>query len=95
MSDPDDSGTHPSVKAEPRGDEPPQDVPPAPPRTPGLLEEPEFQRFGKVLKIFLWPFMFSFGMAYVGGARSVDWLHFAGLGGVLLCMIALLVWLIS
>ena len=49
----------------------------------------------KVLKIFLWPFMFSFGMAYVGGARSVGWLHFAGLGGVLLCMIALLVWLIS
>jgi hypothetical protein len=60
-----------------------------------LRDHPEFQRLGRALKVFLWPFLFSWIVAYAGSARNLDWLHFAGLGGVGLCMLALLVWLIS
>jgi hypothetical protein len=44
-------------------------------------------------KLFIWPFLFSMAMAFVGSRRDVDWLYYAGLGGVGLSMIALFVWL--
>jgi hypothetical protein len=31
----------------------------------------------------------------VGSARGVEWIYFAGLGGVTISMLVLLIWLIS
>jgi hypothetical protein len=45
-------------------------------------------------KAFIFPFLFSWAVAYVGSARDLDWLHFTGLGGVGLTMLVLMVWLI-
>ncbi|MGD8859076.1 MAG: hypothetical protein PVI30_03635 [Myxococcales bacterium] len=79
-----------TAPAESQGSEPP---PRQAPET--IRNHPEFQRLGRALKVFLWPFLFSWIVAYAGSARGMDWLHFVGLGGVGLCMLGLLVWLIS
>jgi hypothetical protein len=60
-----------------------------------LRDHPEFQRLGRAIRVFLYPFLISWIVAYVGSARGMDWLHFVGLGGVGLTMLGLLVWLIS
>jgi hypothetical protein len=49
----------------------------------------------RAFKLFLPPFLFSWALAYIGGERGVEWLYFAGLGGVTLSMVVLLMWLIS
>jgi len=49
----------------------------------------------RALKLFLLPFLFSWAFAYVGSARGVEWLYYAGLGGVTLSLIVLMIWLIS
>jgi hypothetical protein len=49
----------------------------------------------RALRIFLVPFLLSWAFAYVGSARGAEWLYFAGLGGVTLSLVALMIWLIS
>jgi len=48
----------------------------------------------RAAKAFLWPFMISMAMAFIGGRRDIDWLYYAGLGGVGLSMIGLFMWLV-
>lgn len=47
----------------------------------------------RAAKVFLWPFLFSMALAFIGGRRELDALYYAGLGGVALSMIGLFVWL--
>lgn len=49
----------------------------------------------RALKIFLVPFLLSWAFAYVGSARGTEWLYYAGLGGVTLSLVVLMIWLIS
>ena len=75
----------------------PQDKPEdAEPKSP-VEESPEASLRGlaNAFKRFLIAFLFSWAVAYVGSARGVEWLYFAGLGGVTVSMLALLIWLIS
>jgi hypothetical protein len=71
----------------------PEDAEPKPP----AQESPEASLRGlaNAFKRFLVAFLFSWGVAYVGSARGIEWLYFTGLGGVTVSMLALLVWLIS
>jgi hypothetical protein len=64
------------------------DQPPPPPEPSPL--EPAL----RAAKAFLWPFMFSFALAFVGSRRENDWLLYAGLGGIALSMIGLFLWLV-
>ena len=48
----------------------------------------------RAAKAFLWPFMISMAMAFIGGRREIDWLYYLGLGGVALSMIGLFLWLV-
>jgi hypothetical protein len=48
----------------------------------------------RVTRTFLVPFLLSWAIAYVGGQRGVEWLYYAGLGGVGLSVIGLLLWLL-
>ncbi|MDH5671251.1 MAG: hypothetical protein OEZ06_03825 [Myxococcales bacterium] len=59
-----------------------------------LSDREQAERLLRVARIFLLPFMFSWALAYVGSARGSDLVHFIGLGGVGLSMLALLLWLI-
>jgi hypothetical protein len=68
--------------------EPESESQPPPPPEPSPLEPA--LRAGK---LFLWPFMFSMAMAFIGGRRDIDWLYYAGLAGVGLSMVSLFVWL--
>lgn len=68
------------------------DQPPEPPQSP-----PPDQQVAALLKVFrrfMFPFLFSWAVAYVGSSRGSDWMHFAGLGGVGLSIIGLLLWLL-
>ena len=47
----------------------------------------------RVFRRFMIPFLFSWAMAYVGSNRGLEWMYFAGLGGVGLSIIGLLLWL--
>jgi hypothetical protein len=49
----------------------------------------------RAFKLFMVPFLLSWAFAYVGSARGIEWLYFAGLGGVSLSLIVLMIWLIS
>jgi hypothetical protein len=49
----------------------------------------------RAFRRFLVPFLFSWALAYVGSARGVEWLYFAGLGGVTVSLVVLMIWLIS
>jgi hypothetical protein len=84
---------------EPPG-EPAQPVPAAdvaPPRSAGVLPSDDAPLRGlfRALRIFLVPFLLSWAFAYVGSARGAEWLYFAGLGGVTLSLVGLMIWLIS
>jgi hypothetical protein len=57
-------------------------------------DAPLFTLF-RAFRRFLVPFLLSWALAYVGSARGVEWLYYAGLGGVTLSLVVLLVWLIS
>jgi hypothetical protein len=65
---------------------------------PGQAPEPDdapLRNLFRVFRRFLVPFLFSWALAYVGSARGIEWLHYTGLGGVTLCLIVLMIWLIS
>lgn len=64
------------------------------PKQPVRPEASPFAGLFRAFKMFLVPFLFSWALAYVGSARDVEWIYFAGLGGVTVSMLALLVWLI-
>jgi hypothetical protein len=66
----------------------PDHEPPPPAPEPSPLE-PAL----RAAKVFLWPFMLSMAMAFIGARRDIDWLYYAGLGGVGLSMIGLFIWL--
>lgn len=68
---------------DPEPHEPPPPAPEPSPLAPAL----------RAAKAFLWPFMLSMAMAFIGGRRDIDWLYYAGLGGVGLSMAGLFVWL--
>jgi hypothetical protein len=67
---------------------PPPEHPSRPPEASPL--EPAL----RAAKTFLWPFMLSMAMAFVGARRDIDWLYYAGLGGVAVSMIGLFLWLV-
>ena len=48
----------------------------------------------RVARAFLVPFLLSWTVAYVGGEWGVEWLYYAGLGGVGISIIGLMVWLL-
>jgi len=56
--------------------------------------EHPFAGLVRAFKRFLGPFLCSWAVAYVGASTAVDWLHYAGLVGVGVSMMALLIWLI-
>ncbi len=64
-------------------------------REPDSSPEEALRKLARAFKLFLFPFLFSWALAYVGSARGLEWLYFTGLGGVTLSMVVLLVWLIS
>lgn len=49
----------------------------------------------RVAQRFMVPFVLSFVLAFIGSQLNLMWLYFAGLIGVGLAMLGLLVWLIS
>ena len=57
--------------------------------------EASLRGLANAFKLFLFPFLFSWALAYVGSARGTEWLYFAGLGGVTLSLVVLMIWLIS
>ena len=65
------------------------------PSTPAPTDSSALSGMFRALRIFLVPFLFSWALAYVGSARGAEWLYFAGRGGVLISMLALMVWIIS
>lgn len=52
------------------------------------------ERLFRVARRFMVPFMLSWAIAFIGSQRDIEWLYFAGLGGVTLSMLGLMVWLI-
>lgn len=74
-------------------DEPPTDQP-SPPASDAPEEAP-FDGLLRAFKRFLFPFLLSWVFAYVGANTQLEWLYFAGLAGVGLSMLWLMVWLIS
>jgi hypothetical protein len=48
----------------------------------------------RVARAFLVPFLLSWTVAYVAGEWEIEWLYYAGLGGVGLSIIGLMVWLL-
>ena len=48
----------------------------------------------RVTRTFLVPFLLSWALAYIGGERGMEWLYYAGLGGVGVSVIGLLLWLL-
>lgn len=63
--------------------------------SPPSTEEHPLASLGRAFKRFLIPFLLSWVLAYVGANLQLDWLYFAGLVGVGVSMLVLLVWLIS
>jgi hypothetical protein len=49
---------------------------------------------GRVVRTFLVPFLSSWFLSYVGGQLGYEWLYYAGLTGVGLSVIGLLLWLL-
>jgi hypothetical protein len=48
----------------------------------------------RVTRTFLVPFLISWALAYLGGEWGNEWMYFAGLAGVGLSIIGLLLWLL-
>jgi len=48
----------------------------------------------RVARAFLVPFLLSWTVAYVAGEWRIEWLYYAGLGGVGISIIGLMVWLL-
>jgi len=65
-----------------------------PPARRDPRDEDPFGSAARAARAFLFPFLFSFALAYIGSVRAIDWMHFVGLGGVGLSMIGLMIWLI-
>ncbi len=65
------------------------------PTEPKPTDDSPLSGLFRVLGRFLVPFVFSWALAYVGSARNVEWLYYAGLGGVTLSLVVLMIWLIS
>lgn len=76
------------IEAKPTGehDRPAPSAPPDDSSLPGMF---------RALKVFLVPFMLSWAFAYVGSAQGTEWLYYAGLGGVTLSLVVLMIWLVS
>jgi hypothetical protein len=75
---------------------PPEPPPPQAPKPPeAAAEEHPLAGLLRAFKRFLIPFLLSWVLAYVGSNLQLDWLYFAGLGGVGVSMLVFLVWLIS
>ena len=81
-----EGGEKPEEKPKPEGEKPGQ---------PDNSPEASLRGLARAFKLFLFPFLFSWALAYVGSARGLEWLYFAGLGGVTLSMLGLMIWLIS
>jgi hypothetical protein len=64
-------------------------------KQPAPSDEAPLHGLFRALRIFLVPFLLSWAFAYVGSARGAEWLYFAGLGGVTLSLVVLMIWLIS
>jgi len=64
-----------------------------PEREPPPPEPSPFAPALRAGKVFLWPFLLSWAVAFSGSRREIDWLHYAGLVGIALSMIGLFVWL--
>jgi hypothetical protein len=74
---------------------PPQEPPPPESERPTASTDKEsLEPALRAGKAFIFPFLFSWAVAYLGSARDLDWLHFTGLGGVGLTMLVLFVWLL-
>lgn len=71
-----------------------------PPQTPGPTPPPDdgsqFTAEGllRVTRAFLVPFLLSWALSYAGGEWGNEWLYYAGLAGVGLSIIGLLLWLL-
>jgi hypothetical protein len=48
----------------------------------------------RVARTFMVPFIGSWMIAYIGGQFEMEWLYYAGLGGVGVSIIGLLLWLL-
>jgi hypothetical protein len=72
----------------------PQPPPSQPPSSPPPHEPSPLAGLLRAFKIFLVPFLLSWALAYIGANRELEWLYFAGLGGVGVALLGLLVWLI-
>lgn len=70
------------------------DHPPPQPPAQKPPEESPFEPAIRAGKRFLLPFMISWGLTYVGSQRDLEWLYFAGMAGVTVSMLGLLVWLL-
>jgi hypothetical protein len=66
-----------------------------PKQQPAPSDDAALHTLFRALRIFLVPFVLSWAFAYVGSAGGAEWLYYAGLGGVTLSLVALMIWLIS
>ncbi len=74
-------------------DEPPKQ--PEPSHRPRADESSEIiETLFRVTKIFMVPFLLSWMLAYGGGQLNLEWVYYAGLGGVALSIVGLLMWLL-
>jgi hypothetical protein len=67
---------------------------PEPSSSPGETQSFTVEGLFRVARAFLVPFLLSWTVAYVGGEWGVEWLYYAGLGGVGISIIGLMVWLL-
>ena len=81
-----EGGDSPEEKPKPEDEKPGQ---------PDQSAEASLRGLARAFKLFLYPFLGSWALAYIGSNRGLEWLYFTGLGGVTLSMLALMIWLIS
>ena len=73
----------------PERDQPPQSTPP-----PSVDDDAPLRGLFRAFRIFLVPFILSWALAYLGSERQLEWVYYAGLAGVTVSLLVLLVWLI-
>ena len=81
-----EGGEKPEEKPKPEGEKP---------EKPDNSAEAALRGAARAFRLFLFPFLFSWALAYVGSVSGLEWLYFTGLGGVTLSMLVLMIWLIS
>jgi len=67
---------------------------PEPDSPPGETQSFTVEGLFRVARAFLVPFLLSWTVAYVAGEWRIEWLYYAGLGGVGISIIGLMVWLL-